>query len=290
MNRSLLLLFLLAPLAASAAGQATVFVSVAPQAFLVEQIGGDRVAVHTLVPAGRSPHAFEPLPRQLVELAQAKLFFRVGVPFEVGLLRKIEGSHAGLRIVDTRGGVALIRGEDDRVHEHEHEQEHGGGEGADAHIWLDPQRMQVQARTVEQALSAIDPAGREQYRENLERVLAELEALDQRIARTLAPYRGQSFLIYHPACGYFADRYGLTQVAVETGGKEPGARHVAELIRRARSAGIRVVFVQAGFSRTSAQTIAREIDGVVEAIDPLAHRYPENLEAMAAAIARALKR
>ena len=295
MRHAVVAIALLAPLAAAARARLPVYVSVAPQAYLVEQIGGELVKVRVLVPPGRSPHTYEPLPRQLAALASSRALFRVGVPFETGLMEKIRGSHHGLRIVDTREGVRLLGldGEDDHLHQHRH----GPGDHhremaseADPHIWLDPQRVKVQARTVASALGQIDPLKRETYDMNLAKLIAEFEALDRRIAERLAPFRGQAFMVYHPAFGYFADRYGLKQVAVEIEGKQPGARHVAELIRKARAEKIRVIFVQTGFSRTSAEVIAQEIGGVVRELDPLHRDIIENLEAMAAAIEEALKR
>ena len=100
---------------------------------------------------------------------------------------------------------------------------------------------------------------------------------------------GRSFFVFHPSFGYFADDYGLEQVAVETGGSEPSARQLARLIREARDAEVRVIFVQPQFSRKSAETIASEIGGAVVPIDPLARDYIENLERMARAVEEGLR-
>ena len=101
------------------------------------------------------------------------------------------------------------------------------------------------------------------------------------------PLQGKTLLVFHPSYGYFADAYGLKQIAVEMGGKEPGARQLARLIDRAKEDGVRMIFVQPQFSKGSARTIAEAIGGAVVPLDPLARDYLENLERMARDINRA---
>ena len=101
--------------------------------------------------------------------------------------------------------------------------------------------------------------------------------------------KGKPFFVFHPSFGYFADDYGLEQIAVETGGSEPSARQLARLIDQARSSDVRVIFVQPQFSRKSAETVAAEIGGAVIPIDPLARDYIENLEQMARAVEEGLR-
>ncbi len=161
------------------------------------------------------------------------------------------------------------------------ENDHGG---PDPHIWLSPALVKEQARTICAALSELDPPGRKDYEAGLARFLADLEGLDRRLAAALAPARGKSFMVFHPAWGYFAHAYGLRQVPIEIGGKTPSARQLARIIDRAREEGIRVIFVQPQFDLRSAQAVAEAIGGAVVPIDSLAENYPENLAAAAAAI------
>ncbi|HOS98305.1 MAG TPA: zinc ABC transporter substrate-binding protein [Deltaproteobacteria bacterium] len=278
------LLFLAVPASADCAApdRIGVFVSVLPQAYFVERIGGDRVTVEVLVGPGQSPHTFEPTPRQMTKLAQARVFFRIGVPFENALLPKISKSFQGLSIVDTREGVELLplAGHDDHVtHGVRH---HAQGEGpADPHIWLDPARVKVQARTICTALVRMDPANRGRYEKNLDAFLADLDRLHGELGKILAPLKGSRIYVFHPAFGYLAEAYGFVQVPVELGGKEPSARQLARIVRQARSEGVRVIFVQPQFSRKNAQAVAREIGGTVVPIDPLPREYMAEMRNMA---------
>ena len=96
-------------------------------------------------------------------------------------------------------------------------------------------------------------------------------------------------MVFHPAWGYFAQAYGLEQVAVEMEGKEPGPVDLEELIHYAREEGIKVIFVQPEFSTKSAETIAKAIEGEVIFANPLALDWAENLKEVATAFEAALK-
>jgi zinc transport system substrate-binding protein len=178
----------------------------------------------------------------------------------------------------------------DEEHEDEREDEHDEErEGTDPHLWLSVGNAIRIAATIHAALVRLDPAGRETYDQGHAQLVEELEALDRRIADILAPVKGKPFFVFHPSFGYFADDYGLEQIAVETGGTEPSARQLARLIEQASSSDVRIIFVQPQFSQKSAETIAAEIGGAVVPIDPLAGDYIGNLERMARTIEEGLR-
>jgi zinc transport system substrate-binding protein len=146
----------------------------------------------------------------------------------------------------------------------------------------------VQARTIAETLARCDPDHRELYERNLDVLVDQLAAADQRIEQLLAPFRGRTFYVFHPSLGYFGDRYGLRQEAIEVEGKEPSLRQVGRFIEKARQDAVKVIFVQAQFSRTSAEKIAEAVGATVVSVDPLARDYLANLEALATAFAQAL--
>ncbi len=281
-----------------------VFVSILPQAYFVERVGGDRVVTDVLVGPGQSPATYCPSPRQMAALERADVYFTIGVPFEQTLMRKIRASLPELRVVDSRRGVTLrwMAPADHHDHAepgagtsaHGDEQASGGGASSgpagtpDPHVWLDPQRVKIIAQNMCEALCSLDPAGATTYRRNLAAFQGDLDLLTARIRALLAPFRGRAFYVFHPAYGYFADAFGLRQVAVEVEGKRPSPRRLERLIEQARADRVRVVVVQPQFATGTAEVIAREIGGEVVPIDPLARDYVKNLDAMAAKIAQAL--
>lgn len=272
------LLFLSAPKVHARAMD--VFVSIPPQAFFVERISGELARVHVVVGQGQSPHAFEPTPKQLASLSEARVYFAIGLPFERRLLQKIRSISPGLRIVHTEEGIPRrpIEGHG-----------HKDGGGLDPHIWLSPRLVKMQAEKISKAFEELDPDHAEQYRINLKDFIRSLDRVDGKIARELAPFKGQAFYVYHPALGYFADAYGLDEVPIEREGKQPGAGGLADVIESARKHRAGVIFVEPQFPKKQAEAIARAIGGKVVVIDPLARDYMNNLELMAEEVRRALE-
>ncbi len=274
-----------------------VFVCILPQAYFVDRIGGDHVEVRVLVGPGRSPATYEPTPKQIAGLAKAKVFFRIGAPFENAIMPKIGSTFKDLRVVDTRQGIRRRKMTEPHVHgdaghgEHSHDKsEHQHGAGTlDPHIWLDPLLVKVQAQTISQALCKLDPANADDYRSNLAAFHSDLDRVHGEISRTLARAKGKEIFVFHPAYGYFTDRYGLKQIAVETGGKEPSAKQLAALIDRARDKRVKTIFVQPQFDRRNAEIIGRAIGAKVVSLDPVARDYLNNLKEMASKIRIALK-
>jgi zinc transport system substrate-binding protein len=264
-----LVLTLVCQVQAMAPQPMTVFVSIEPQAYFVERIAGDGVAVEVLVPPGKSPAVYSPNPSQMAKLARAGLFFTIGVPFERSFMPKIKGAAQGLTIVDTTQGIAL--------------RQFAGG-GTDPHVWMNPVLVKRQAENICNALCRALPGSSDDFRANLQRFQADLDRLDQSIAAALGPVAGENIFVFHPVFGYFADQYGLVQMAVEVEGKAPKGRALAEFINQARAAKARVIFVQPQFDTRTADKIAAAISGVVIALDPLARDYINNLTVMAQTI------
>jgi zinc transport system substrate-binding protein len=267
-------------------GRLRVAVSVPPQGYFVERIGGDHVRVEVMIPPGYS-HADYPLtPRQVAALSRARLYIAVGHPafeFERVQLKAVLRDLPGLQVVDMSRGMRLIAGKVEGD-----EDEPAGEAGGDPHVWVAPDTVAVAARNVAAALIGIDPAHAAEYRANLQSFEADVAALDREIRARLAGTRGDRFMVYHPTWGYFAREYGLEQVAIEAEGKEPSAQRLIGLIDRARRERVKVVFVQAGFPRKSAQVIAEAVGGRVLVADPQDPDWLGNLRRVARELQEAL--
>lgn len=262
-----------------------VAVSVPPQAYLVERIGGPRVRVEVMIPPGASEATYSPTPRQMIALSRARLYVEVGHPaflFEPQSITPFLAAHKAIRVVDMSQGMDLILTGDAEGGEGgpaprgffggggEEREEKGEPHAAgDPHVWVAPATVVVAARNIERALEELDPPHAALYRKNLGRLLADIDTLDREIQAELAGASGRSFMVYHPAWGYFARQYGLRQIAVEAGGREPSARQLIALVDEARREGVRAIFVQRGFARKSAEVIAGEIGGRVIEVDPM---------------------
>jgi len=265
-----------------------VAVSVPPQAYFVERIGGHHVDVVVMIPPGYSHVDYPLTPRQIVALSRARLYVAVGHPaFELERARimPLLATLPNVEVVDMSRGMHLIAGEGEGE-----DSEHGGHSHAagDPHVWVAPESVAVAARNIAAALERIDPAHAAEYRANLQYFESDIAALDRDIRFRLGPERGGSFMVYHPTWGYFAHQYGLRQVSIEAEGKEPSAGRLIQLIDEAKRQGVKVVFVQRGFPRKSAQVIADAVGGQVVVADPQERDWLGNLRRVTKALSEAL--
>lgn len=261
-----------------------VFVSILPTEYFVKRIGGKRVQVSTLVQPGHSPATYSPTPKQIAKLASSDIFFRIGVPFENGLMPKLARTIPDLPVTNLQDGIKLKK-----LHHHESQDDsHHHADDIDPHTWLDPMLALNQAKTIRDTLARHDPAGKTEYYSNFEALSAELKTLDQHLRDVLTPFKDSTIYVFHPAYGYLCHAYDLNQKAITPGGKEPGAKYIAQLIDQAKKEKVRVIFVQPQFSDKAAKTIAQAINGNVVALDPLAYDYIANLKYMSDQISRAL--
>ncbi len=252
------------------------FVSILPQKFLVERIAAPEFEVEALVGPGQSPATFDPSPRKMSRLAEATALLPIGVPFETAWLPKVRKGMPDLLILD----VSAPPG-----HRHVH-----GEEGElDPHFWTSPLETIDMALRIRDALAKLAPAHAEVFTQRCGELIVEIKTLDADIAALFADSKRDRFMVFHPAWGHFAERYGLTQIAIEREGKEPGARSLAASIDQAKELGIETIFVQEQFSQGGALAVARAADAKIVALDPLAENYLVNLRESAIAIEEALR-
>lgn len=269
--------------APTGAGALPVFVSIDPQIYFVKTIGGDHVSVHALVPPGVEPESYDPTPRQMAMLSQARIYFAIGLPFETVLIPKIESSMKNITVVETQAHVPL------RTFSQHLVGNSAPLRGTDPHIWLAPELVKIQGAAVERALAAADPANAASYAAGLQKLDDQMNALHRRIASTLAGLSRRSFFVFHPAFGYFADEFGLKQVSIEAEGKEPGPKQLAALISEAEKLHVKTIFVEPQFDESRAKVVADSVGASVVQIDPLAEDYVANLESVAGEIKAALE-
>lgn len=275
-----------------------VTVSILPQAYFVERIGGDLVTVNVMVGPGDDAHTYEPKPDQMIALSESTLFFSIGIEYEETWLPRFTDVNPEMEIIDSAEEIIRImeaiphtHDEDDDDHADEVENEYDDDHdtpGYDPHVWLAPDNGKIIATNILSALIEFIPDHADTLQENYDGLIADIDELDARIEKALAGIEQRKFMVYHPAWGYFTDQYDLTQLPVQFGGVDPSARELAALIDLALEENIRVIFVQPQFSEANARAIAQEISGEVVKVDPLSYDWLANLELVAEAFASAL--
>jgi zinc transport system substrate-binding protein len=248
-----------------------VTVTILPQKEFVESIGGDNVDAFVLVPPGASPHSYEPTPSDLAEVSDSDVYVIMGsgIEFELLWLDKIKELNPGIAIINSSENVDLVYSDSKG--------------GPDPHVWLSPRNAMKIAGNIRDGLSAFDPPGSEYYTENTASYISELEELDSEISNEISESGVEVIMVTHPAWAYFARDYGLRQIAISEGGKEPTPAGIKTLVDEALENNVSTVFVSPQFSTTDAEAIAVEIDGKVAIANPLAEDYLENMRSVSKA-------
>ena len=201
-----------------------VVATIVPIAWLAEELGGERVRVHALVPPGATPHAFEPRPSDLTRVAEARLFVTAG--------RGVDDWVASIAVAEGPAPLVLL----DAL-----------GEGQDPHFWLDPIAVRDGVLPVlEAAFASADPDGREHYAGRRRAFAHTLSALDHEIRSALAGVLRRPVVPLHDAWGAFATRYGIPLLGPveQRAAEEPTPRTLARLADAARAGGAVAVLVE----------------------------------------------
>ena len=253
-------------------------VTLEPLRFFTEAIAGDCFEVVSMVPKGSSPESYDPTPQQLVNLSKSQAYLRIGyIGFEQAWMKKLEANYPTMKVYDTSKGVELIREEGHHHGNHYHEG------GVEPHIWNSTQNASVIADNIYAALCEMDADHQPEYKQRLDSLKQVIARTDADV-RTLLANADSTFLIYHPALSYFARDYGLHQISIEEGGKEPSPATLKKLIETCRREGAQVIFVQQEFDQRNAQLIADELGIEIVPINPLSHDWAEEMLRVASAL------
>ena len=257
----------------------TVSVTIEPQRYFVEQIGGDNFKVNTIVPAGTSPETYDPTPSQMVALGKSSVYFMVGyLGFENAWGKTLAENNTGVIVVNTSNEISLIEGEnlENVIGGHQHHDGHNH-QGVDPHVWSSPKSVLIMAENMLNALVMADVENQKEYRDNFKALQEEIIATDKKIAALLENAPVKSFIIYHPALAYFARDYNLTQYSIEFEGKSPSPQQLKQMIDFAQEQGVKTIFVQKGFDMKNAESLAKEVGASIHSIDPLSYNWSEEL-------------
>ena len=268
----------------TAGSKLSITVSILPQKYFIERIGGDRVAVQVLVCEGQNPHSYDPTPKQMADFGNTAAWILSGTDFETAFKPKVLSQYSSLVIVDGTTGVKFRK-----LEEHSHEgggehKESAGGINIDRHTWLGLHPSKIMAAHMRDLLIKIDPAGKNIYESNYRALEKDIDSVFSNLKKSLKPLSGKTVLVFHPAFGYFLDEFGIKQEAVETGGKEPNAKTLSALIKEAKADKTPAIFVQSQFPVNAAKTVADAVGAEVVMLDPLSPDWLENIKKMGKAL------
>ena len=253
-------------------------VTLEPLRYFTEAIAGDNYEVVSMVPKGSSPESYDPTPQQLVNLSKSQAYLRIGyIGFEQAWMKKLEANCPNMKVYNTSKGIDLIR---DKGHWHG---DHFHEGGVEPHVWNSTQNALIIADNIYQALCELDSTHQEDYQKRLDVLKQTIRQTDANV-HTLLENADSTFLIYHPALSYFARDYGLKQVSIEEGGKEPSPAQLKALIETCRNENVHTIFVQQEFDQRNAQLIANELGVNIISINPLSYDWVKEMIRIAEAL------
>lgn len=247
--------------------------SILPLEYFIDRLTDGSLDVNVMIPPGASHATYSPTTTQFRKLSDSGIYFRIGyLGYEQAWIGRLQEINPDMMVVNLSEGLELIRGEEIDHGDHVHEG------GIDPHIWMSPAVMLGVLPKIKNAITEIYPEFAEQVDVNYAHLHADLTRLDEEMREVTASLGQKRFMIFHPALTYLARDYGLEQISVERGGKEPSPAMLTHIIREAREHQIPVIFIQQEFDLRSAQLISQETGAALVQINPLAYEWFESMQ------------
>lgn len=239
------------------AESSVIYASFYPMYNLTRQIAGDKFDVKAFNSLTTESHDFEPSAKEIAELSKSQLIFMNGAGME-DWKNDVEET-VDITMVDTSEGLDLIKADHDHE-EGEEEGYHHHGE-FDPHTWISPVNAKAQAKIIADKLIEIDPANKDYYEKNYQKVASEFDEIINEYKEKFNQVTNNKFIVPHEAFGYVARDFGLEQIPLAslTSTADPDAKVMKEVTDLAKADKIRTVFYEKGGSDKAAKTIADEI-------------------------------
>lgn len=257
-----------------------VMASFYPMYDFATKVGGDKVEVTNMVPAGTEPHDWEPAATDVKNLEEADVFIYNGAGMEhwtedvLGALDNKE-----LKVVEASRGLTLLEGkeEDEEETEDSSSDSDASDESTDSeitydpHVWLDPLNAKAEMENIKNAFVEADPDNKDYYEQNYETYAEKFDQLDKEYKDGLADTKSKDLITSHEAFGYLCQAYGLNQVGIEglSPDSEPDASRMNEIIKFAKENNVETIFFEELVSPKVSETIADEIGAKTAVLNPL---------------------
>lgn len=245
-----------------------VLVTIAPYKYFVERLTEKKVLVKNLVPEVDDPHGFAPSAKELMDLFSAKIWFLSGEPFEEQFVPILRKNNPNVEVADLKDNINLLHVA--CCHHHHVE---------DLHFWMSPKIAQMQCQKMATLLKKHFPEHADGIDKQLVQLNVDFERLDGYLKNKLKDSEGSSFLVSHPAFGYFSKEYGLHQLALENEGQDPSPKEFADLLVKVKEKKIHNLYVQKQYNYKASEQLARAQNLKMIEVNPYSENYFENMMA-----------
>lgn len=239
-------------------GKLSIYTTVFPLTDFTQKIGGEDVLVKSVYPPGADAHSFEPTPRDMTDIASADAFIYTGVGVE-GFVSSVQKTlkNEKVALIEAGSGIEFLHMENG---EHQHDDDEHNHGVIDPHIWLDPVYSIQIAENIKNALTDLNPSGKDKYEENFNALKEQLEALNADFMEVANSAKQNEILVAHSAYGYWEARYGIKQISI-TGfspTNEPSQKELKNIIETAKEHNLKYILFEQNISSKIAETVQKE--------------------------------
>ena len=257
----------------------TIYTTIYPLQFIVEEIAGDAVEVHSVYPPGVDEHTYEPTAKDLTEIAEGDAFFYIGAGLEA-LASTAAGAleDESVNLFEIGEHESLFLADEEENHDDHEDYDHHHGD-KDPHIWLDPIRMTQIAEIIYDELSELYPDEQERFNENLTDLEAELETVDKEFTELLDTKTNKKILVTHAAFGYWEERYGIEQISIHglSTENEPSQKDLIAIVDTAKENNINHIIFEQNVTTRVSEVIQNEVGAEALMIHNLAVLTDEDI-------------
>lgn len=263
--------------------QPVLSVSIFPVKNIIDRLTDNYYKVNVMIPKNIGHSDYSPTVQQMRDLTGSTAYLAIGpLDFELTWGDRLRSVGGQMKWIDISEGMALIDGhvchheeEEDEHHDHEHEHSHGA---FDPHYWMSPMASIQMVNKISEILIGINPEIKEKIETNREEIVTELTAMHNELLMITSRTPDITFMIYHPALGYLARDYGLTQLEMEENGKAPTPMGLKRKIEDARKHQVKLLFIQKNFDINNAKVAAQEIGAQIVQINPESEAWMEEIK------------
>lgn len=246
-----------------------IYTSLYPLQYVIEQIGGETLTVHSILPPGADAHTYEPSSKEIIRIAKGDVFFYLGAGMEA-YAETVAQSLASqdVKLVEIGEDTSLFMKNESTHHHDDADEQHGD---YDPHIWLDPIRLTQIAEKIKNELSSLNPNQKDVYEENYHHLVQTLSKLDESFQSIIHQKKNKHILVSHAAYGYWEDRYGIKQISVNglSPSHEPSQKELKDIIQQTEAYQLHYILFEKNTSNRISEIIQDEIDAEIEFIHNL---------------------
>lgn len=271
-------------LAASDAPSLNVVATFLPMYWFTRAVTGDSAQVQVLIPPGSDVHEYQARPADVQAIATANILVKNGIGLEEFLDNTIaNANNPNLQQINASDGIQplddntpVVKAVDsNHNHEHNHDHDHDDGHHHDhaegnPHVWIDPVFAQQQVTTIRDGLITADPANQAIYEANAAAYIQQLQQLDEEFRQTLSQYPNCTFITFHDAYPYLANRYNLQQVAVVSVPNESlSPQDIQKTVQAVQQYQAKALFSEPEVENPVLKTLATDLNLPLYEINPL---------------------